>query len=176
MRPFVVALPLLALGALQFLAPACVIPDISTGADAGSSSASSSSSSGAGGGSSSATTTGASCTQVSSSISLCLYISSCPNLILDPKVFPSCGFRIHGDAIDPECLCGNTICPIGAPTSCSEAAADTSGDVTYDSVCEQSVEGHCTALGTGGSSTSSACETCVQNCDNVPSCVEACGC
>jgi hypothetical protein len=175
MRSFVVALPLLALGVVQLLAPACVIPDISTNADAGSSSAASSSNEDAGA-SGAGSTKGASCTQVSSTISLCLYISSCPNLILNPKVFPSCGFRIHGDAIDPECLCGNYICPIGAPTSCSEAAADYSGDVTYDSVCEQSVEGRCTALGTGGSSTSSACETCVQNCDNVPSCVEACGC
>jgi hypothetical protein len=172
MRSFVVALPLFALGVVQFLAPACVIPDISTGADAGSSAAASSSEDA--GASGSSTTKGASCTQVSSTISLCLYISSCPNLILNPQVFPSCGFRIHGDAIDPECLCGNYICPIGSPTSCSEAAADSSGDVNYDSVCEQSVDGHCTALGTGGSS--SACETCVQNCDNVPSCVEACGC
>jgi hypothetical protein len=174
MRSFVVALPLLALGVVQLLAPACVIPDISTGADAGSSSAASSSNEDAGA-SGAATAEGASCTQVSSTISLCLYISSCPNLILNPQVFPNCGFRIHGDAIDPECLCGNTICPIGQPTSCAEAAADSSGDVTYDSVCEQSVEGHCTSLG-GGSSTSSACQTCVQNCDNVPACIDACGC
>src|SRR5208282_4448685 len=107
--------------------PACVVPDIS-GADAGSASPASSGEDAA---AAPATTQGASCTQVSSTISLCLYISSCPNLVLNAQVFPQCGFHIHGDAIDPECLCGNYLCPIGAPTTCAEATADSSGDTTY---------------------------------------------
>ena len=83
-----------------------------------------------------ATVKGASCTQITSSISLCQFISACPNLSLSAQVFPECGFRIHGSAIDPECLCQNQyLCPIGAPTTCAEAATAAGGDTTYDSVC-----------------------------------------
>jgi hypothetical protein len=55
---------------------------------------------------------------------------------------------------------------------------DSSGDVTYDSVCQQALTGGCQDLGTSStsSSTSAACQTCVNACDNVPSCIEACGC
>ena len=85
---------------------------------------------------------GASCTAITANISLCQYISSCPSLALNAQIFPQCGFRIHGDAIDPECLCdGHYLCPIGHSTTCSAAAAAASGDTTYDSVCEQSVTG-----------------------------------
>jgi hypothetical protein len=99
---------------------------------------------------------------------------------LNPRVFPQCGFRIHGDAIDPECLCGTSLCPIGAPANCTQAAQMASGDVTYDSVCQQASVGGCTPLtGSGTSSgggTTSACQTCIANCDNVPACIDACGC
>ena len=45
------------------------------------------------------------------------------SLALTRRCFPQCGFRIHGDAIDPECLCDNQyLCPIGHPTTCAEAA------------------------------------------------------
>ena len=101
--------------------------------------------------------------------------------VLNAQTFPECGFHISGTNIDPECLCdGHYLCPIGHPTSCDQAAAAASGDTTYDSVCEQEVTGGCTDLtagtSSGGSTTTAACQTCVNNCDNVPSCVDACGC
>jgi hypothetical protein len=172
MRALVAFLPLIALAAAPFATQACVIPSISSSSsDAGAAPASSADAGTA------AAVQGASCTAVTSSISLCQFISSCPNLALNPQVFPQCGFRIHGTAIDPECLCGNYLCPIGSPTTCTEAATMASGDTTYDSVCEQSVTGHCLALtASGGSTTSAACQSCITNCDNVPACVDACGC
>jgi hypothetical protein len=173
--PAAFVLPLLA-------APACIVPSISTGSeDAGASATGSD-----GGTSTSATgatptVTGTSCTAITSSISLCQTISSCPTLALSTQVFPECGFRINGTAIDPECLCDSEyLCPIGHPTTCAEAAADSSGDVSYDSVCEQEVSGGCTDLTAGSTSssstTSAACQSCVNACDNVPSCIDACGC
>jgi hypothetical protein len=161
-----------ALGAGMLAAPACVLPSISTGsADAGPATPAAAADAGA------AATEGASCTQVSATIALCQYISSCPSLALSAKVFAQCGFHVHGDAIDPECLCGTSLCPIGHPTTCAEAAALSTGDVNYDSVCEQATVGGCTDLGAAtGTGTSSACQTCVANCDNVPSCIDACGC
>jgi hypothetical protein len=177
--PAVIALlPVVALFVAPLATPACVIPSISQNVDSGTAATAAAS------GDAGATTTvpavqGASCTQITASISICQYISSCPTLVLNPQVFPQCGFRIHGDAIDPECLCGNYLCPIGVPTTCTEAATLASGDTTYDSVCQQSVEGHCTdlsAAGTTGTMSPSACQTCMLNCDNVPACVDACGC
>ena len=154
---------------------ACVLPSISTGAGDAGSSSSSSSSKDAG---SAPPVTGTSCTAVTSTVTLCQTISLCASLTLNPKVFPQCGFRIHGQAIDPECVCGNQLCPIGAPTSCTEAAQATSGDVNYDSVCQEANVGQCTGLNTGSSSggTSTACQTCMANCDNVPTCVDSCPC
>ncbi len=162
--------------------PGCVIPTITQNTDAGASSSSSSSSGGDGGSGSAAAAaaTGTNCTQITSTISLCQTISSCPNLTRNPKTLPQCGFRIHGAAIDPECYCQNQyLCPVGAPTTCTEAAAETTGDVNYDSVCEEAVQGRCTdlsATGGTGSGTSAACQSCVSACDNVPACIEACGC
>ncbi len=158
---------------------ACIIPSISEkDNDAGSSATPASSSDG--GSSAASAVQGASCTAITASISLCQYISACPDLTLNVKVFPECGFRIHGSAIDPECLCENEyLCPIGSPTTCTEAAQAAGGDTTYDSVCEQVGTGGCKDLtaGTGaGSTTSAACQQCVSSCDNVPSCIDACGC
>jgi hypothetical protein len=165
-----------ALALAGIASPACVLPDITQNvADAGASPSSSGDSA-----TTPAAVKGASCTQITSSISLCQFISSCPNLSLNVQVFPQCGFRIHGSAIDPECLCGNQyLCPIGKPTTCAEAATAASGDTNYDSVCAQSTTGGCqdlTATSGGGGATSAACQTCVNNCDNVPSCIDACGC
>lgn len=170
--------------ALLLVGPsACVIPTISQGSDDAGSTSSSSSGEDAGSTSSTTTAQGASCTQITSSISLCEYINLCPNLALNTKVFPECGFRIHGTAIDLECLCENEyLCPIGVnTTTCAEATAAAGGDTTYDSVCEQIATGGCTDLAAGGgstgsSTTNSACQQCISACDNVPSCIDACGC
>jgi hypothetical protein len=177
-RGAIAALVLGALGLALLAAPACVLPSISSGDDAGA--ASSVDAGTAATPTSTPTVKGASCSAITSTISLCEYISSCPSVVLNAKVFPQCGFYIHGTAIDPECLCQNEyLCPIGHPTTCAQALTDSSGDVTYDSVCQQAVTGGCEDLtaGTGaGSTTSTACQTCVSNCDNVPSCIDACGC
>jgi hypothetical protein len=166
-------LPLLA-------APACIVPSISSGSDAGSSEATSSDG-GTSTSTASTTPTGTSCTAITASISLCQTISSCPSLALSTQIFPECGFRINGSAIDPECLCDSEyLCPIGHPATCAEAVTDSSGDVNYDSVCEQEVSGGCTDLTAGSTSssttTSAACQSCVNACDNVPTCLDACGC
>jgi hypothetical protein len=189
MRAFVAllsaCLPVAVALVAPFATPACVVPSPAEN-DAGSSS-SASSGSGEDAGASAASVVGSGCTQLTASISLCASISSCPGLALNAQVFPQCGFRIHGTAIDPECVCGTALCPIGVPTTCAEAAAEASGDTTYDSVCEQSVEGSCLPLNAGssgsggsgassGSGTSTACQQCIQNCDNVPSCIDACNC
>ncbi|HEY2513578.1 MAG TPA: hypothetical protein VGI39_22070, partial [Polyangiaceae bacterium] len=153
----------------------CIVPSISTGAADGGSSSSSSSSDDAG---SPTAVTGTGCAAVTSTVTLCQTISLCPSLTLNAKVFPQCGFRIHDQAIDPECICGNQLCPIGAPTTCTEASQLSSGDVNYDSVCQEANVGQCTSLSTGSSSggTSTACQMCIANCDNVPTCVDGCPC
>ena len=172
--PFAILPRSLALVAALLAGQACVLPDISqNGSDAGAAAPPAGSDAGA-------TVRGASCTAVTASISLCEFISACPTLSLNPQVFPQCGFRIHGSAIDPECLCQSQyLCPVGAPTTCAEAAKAASGDTTYDSVCQQALTGNCQDLGaaTGtGASQSAACQACLKNCDNVPSCIDACGC
>jgi hypothetical protein len=171
---------------------ACIVPSISQNTDAGTAAASSSD---AGATATATAAQGASCTQINATTSLCQFINLCPTLTLNTSVFPQCGFRIHGDAIDPECFCDNEyLCPIGSPTTCAEAATESTGDVTYDSVCQQYLTGHCTDLNaaasagststgstsTGststGSTTTAACQSCLTNCANVPACIEACGC
>jgi len=163
----------LAVGILA--SPACVIPNISQNSEDAGSAPAASEDAGA-----STTVRGATCTQITSSISLCEFISSCPTFSLNTSVFPQCGFRIHGTAIDPECLCQNEyLCPVGHPTTCTEAAQAAGGDTNYDSVCQQVVTGGCQDLtaGTGaGSTTTAACQSCVNSCDNVPSCIDSCGC
>ena len=171
MRVTLAALVSAALLAILLAAPACIIPSIIQNTpDAGATPAASDSGA-------APAVKGASCTAITASISLCEYISSCPSLVL-PAQFTQCGFRINGSALDPECLCdGHYLCPIGHPTTCSQAAAAASGDTTYDSVCQQSVSGGCTDLTAGsGSTTTSACQTCVNACDNVPTCIDSCGC
>lgn len=78
-------------------------------------------------------------------ITLCLGISTCPNLTIDTDVFPGCGFRIHTDptVIDLECACYGQICPIGVATTCDQAAALMTDQSQY-TVCMQGSEGRCT--------------------------------
>ncbi len=59
----------------------------------------------------------------SSGIALCLGISSCPTVRVDPDQFPDCGYRIAGGSIDLECLCGDSLCPMGSAASCLDAKA-----------------------------------------------------
>jgi hypothetical protein len=150
--------------------PACVVPSISTSEDAGATATATSDAA------SSTVVQGASCTAVSASVSLCQYISACPTLTLSTKVFPECGFWIHGSAIDPECFCQNEyLCPIGHPLTCAAAATAAGGDTDYDSVCQQALSGGCQDLATT-TGPSAACQSCITACDNVPACIDACGC
>ena len=91
--------------------------DSGSSADAGSASAAGASSSGG------ASATGTNCgVDPSSGVTLCLGISSCPSVRVDPDQFPDCGYRILGNRIDLECLCGDSLCPMGSAASCLDAA------------------------------------------------------
>lgn len=79
---------------------------------------------------------------------LCSGVSSCPTLVVDGDALPSCGFRIKGGAYDLQCVCGDWLCPIGTPTTCSEAAQLMNG-ATALQVCLQVNENRCVpAVGT----------------------------
>lgn len=80
-------------------------------------------------------------------VTLCLAISTCPDVVIDPDLFPGCGFRIHPtsvDVIDMECACYGQICPIGVATTCAQAATLMQDQSQY-TVCMQVDEGRCTA-------------------------------
>jgi hypothetical protein len=134
---------------------------------------------------------GAGCNvQTSGGVTLCTAISLCPSLSIDPATFSGCGFRIRGDVLDLECECSGFLCPIGAPTTCAEAATLLSQQ-NADSVCSQEGQGTCiqeapaattTTSADGGTTTStmgtsSGCDqTCESECVSDPNCIQACGC
>ena len=82
------------------------------------------------------------------------YISSCPSLVLNAQVFPQCGFRIHGTAIDPECLCQQRVPLPDRPPDHVRARPRRTRAATsnYDSVCQQAVTGGCEDLHRGNRS------------------------
>jgi hypothetical protein len=77
---------------------------------------------------------------------LCLGISACPNLLVDPDLYPGCGFRVHDGSgvLDLECACYGQICPIGIATTCDQAVALMQDQSQY-TVCMQIDEGRCTS-------------------------------
>jgi hypothetical protein len=84
-----------------------------------------------------------------------------------------------------ECICNGTeLCPIGVPTTCTEATQLLTQQQSAVQVCEQVSTGGCISLqdsgsgsGSGGTSTlSSACQTCVSGCGSTPACYQSCGC
>jgi hypothetical protein len=124
--------------------------------------------------------TGAGCVEdPESQVILCAQIDTCPNVTVDPDVYPDCGFRLHdGTALDLECLCAGALCPIGVPTTCDDASR-LLGAQSSLIVCQQVAEGRCVALAGGGSdagSSSSPCSACAAQCGGTPSCFQACGC
>jgi hypothetical protein len=166
MRPILlVCLPLLACAPNQGAGA-------DAGAEAGASAASSSGAQPQGAGCGAESTTGA---------TLCTAISLCPTLQVDHDVYPNCGFRIRGQAIDLECACNGALCPIGAPASCQQAA-QLLQDQTELQVCSQVNEGRCTtptpqASSSSASSSGSTCDrTCAGECGGDPGCVKLCGC
>jgi hypothetical protein len=160
----------LALASAPLLVGACQLPtvgdgDAGTGNDAGAATEAGSTD-----------IVGADCTTVATGVTLCAAVSACPSYELDPRLFPHCGFRIAGSALDLECYCTGILCPIGVATSCADVATLVR-DQTEDTVCAEEGLGLCTSLAgstTGG--TGSCNPTCTDGCGNTPACRQACGC
>jgi hypothetical protein len=111
---------------------------------------------------------------------ICEQVDTCPGVFVDPGAFPDCGFRVRagtgGGGLDLECLCGTALCPIGVPTSCSEAKRLLEGQ-TVLGVCTQQDEGRCVELLPADAGQSSACDrSCADSCAGAPSCIQLCGC
>jgi len=141
----------------------------SAGADAGGSAGT--------GSSGAATATGTNCgVDPSSGIALCLGISTCPSVRVDPDQFPDCGYRIAGRSIDLECLCGDSLCPMGNAASCLDAQALLS-EQSAQAVCAGIAEGRCHDVAQTASRSSAACDKdCRAQCSGVPGCITLCGC
>lgn len=179
---------LLLVGAL--MAPGC--PDLLTGsrADAGGGSghpadAGAGSDAGArsdaGGGSSGGhgATSGTGCaTDPTSGVTLCEAIAQCPGLVVDQGAFPGCGFRMQAaSTYDLECACGDVLCPIGAATSCADAAQLLDQAQSSLSVCQEASSGTCMPLTAGGGGSQGTCDkACESQCAGDPNCIQMCGC
>ncbi|HEY4104103.1 MAG TPA: hypothetical protein VGM44_09435 [Polyangiaceae bacterium] len=127
------------------------------------------------------TATGTSCgTDPGSGITLCLGSSACPAVLVDPDQLPGCGYRISGNVIDLECLCDDSLCPVGSAASCADAKALLQ-DQTSQGVCAQVADGKCTTVSqtpaSAGSNTASNCDKdCRDECSGDPGCLTLCGC
>jgi hypothetical protein len=164
---------------------ACLQLSTGDGTDGGTSVAYSSSSGAASTASSSGSgtaTSGTGCvTDPQSGITLCEFLSNCPSVDVDQGAFPGCGFRLRGPSLyDLECGCGESLCPIGAPTSCATALQLLDQEGSSLEVCQQVSDGTCLPLaGDGGASstTSSSCDKqCESECGGDPDCFQLCGC
>ena len=144
--------------------------DDGSSAQAGSTGAASA---GAGG----AALTGTNCgVDPSSGIALCLGISWCPGVRVDPDQFPECGYRVAGSSIDLECLCGDSLCPMGKAASCRDAQALLS-EQSAQGVCAGVADGLCQVVQRAGQASSSSCDKeCRAQCGGVPGCLSLCGC
>jgi hypothetical protein len=116
----------------------------------------------------------------SSGISLCLGTSSCPTVLVDPDQFPGCGYRIAGNVIDLECLCNDSLCPMGSAASCADAKA-LLADQSAQGVCAGIAEGRCSAVSqsstnSNGNTSSSCDKNCRAECAGDPGCIILCGC
>jgi len=112
----------------------------------------------------------------SSGVALCLGISSCPNVRVDPEQFPDCGYRIAGKTLDLECLCGDSLCPMGNAASCVDAKA-LLFEQSAQEVCAGIAEGRCQSIERTSNAASSTCDRdCRAQCNGVPGCLALCGC
>lgn len=129
---------------------------------------------GSGGG---AATTGSNCgVDPSTGVALCLGISSCPGVRVDPDQFPDCGFHVAGSKIDLECLCGDSLCPMGSAASCLDAKA-LLAEQSAQAVCAGVADGRCQGVQQTSHSSASTCDRdCRAQCSGVPGCVTLCGC
>lgn len=126
--------------------------------------------------------TGAGCgIESGSGIQLCIATSACPTLAVDTQALPHCGFRLKGGSSELVCACGESICSMGAYTTCAQAA-DLLTSQTEAQVCTQLGEGRCSAgtsssSGSGGSSGSPTCDRqCLKDCGSGGGCASICGC
>jgi hypothetical protein len=117
---------------------------------------------------------GAVCNRITETYTLCEDLSTCAGVPIDPVAFPDCGYSIHNDVIDPECLCYGYACPMGAPSTCTDMAALLKSGITEANVCNEVLAGHCRDLGADG--TPSTCQICKWNCDGNQECEWACAC
>jgi hypothetical protein len=158
-----------------FVCAGCL--SLSTGADAGTGSGTGSVAA-TGTSASSAMATGTNCgTDPTGQALLCEQIDLCPGVEVDPGVFPNCGFRLDGASpLDIECVCGDSLCPVGAPQTCAEVTQLLGGQSGLV-VCEQVAEGRCVALGPVDAGTQSSCTpACQTECAGEPGCLSLCGC
>jgi hypothetical protein len=155
--------------------------EIGTGTDAGTDAGAATATTTTGGVTATVTPSGTGCTEdMVTQVTLCEEISTCPGVDVDQGVFPGCGFRIQqgSPALDLECLCDTSLCPIGVPSTCAEATQLLSQQSSI-TVCEQIDENRCVALPTTGTTggTSSTCDkNCESGCAGDPTCVQFCGC
>ena len=168
--------------AMRWLIPILLVSlssclQIGKGGDSDSSSEAASAGSSNAGSSGGAATTGTNCgVDPDSGIALCLGISSCPTVRVDPDQFPDCGYRIAGSAIDLECLCGDSLCPMGKAASCSEAKA-LLFEQSAQGVCAGIAEGRCAVVQQTSHTAASSCDKdCRAQCGGVPGCLTLCGC
>jgi hypothetical protein len=85
-----------------------------------------------------------------------------------------------GATLDLECVCGDSLCPIGVATNCNDAQK-LLGAQSALLVCQQVNDGRCVTLsvdaGNSGGATSTTCDhTCQSECGGDPSCMQICGC
>jgi hypothetical protein len=121
---------------------------------------------------------GTSCFQVpGTETALCEQLDACPGLAVDPGAFPDCGFRVDGDTrLDLECVCDNALCPVGVPTSCTQASQLLAAQSSLI-VCGQLGEGRCVELVPPDAGRTGACDqACASSCAGAPSCIQLCGC
>jgi hypothetical protein len=117
-------------------------------------------------------------TDPNTSATLCLGSTVCPGLLIDTQVFPGCGFRVQGSAVDIECSCSGFLCPLGAAT-CADAQTKLMAE-SYGVVCNQLGAGSCaqgTPAAASASSSGGTCDTtCESECAGEPTCIQLCGC
>jgi hypothetical protein len=157
--------------ALPLVCPGCLGLNTSAGSDGGASMTSSDPGT-------TAAATGTNCaTDITGQVQLCEAIDLCPGVVVDPGVFPNCGYRLDGaSTLDIECVCGGSLCPVGAPQTCAQVSQLLGGQSGLV-VCEQVDEGRCVQLGPVDAGTQSTCTAqCQTECAGEPDCLTACGC
>jgi hypothetical protein len=120
------------------------------------------------------TAKGSDCVDFGSGVVLCTSTSLCPTVGVDHDLYPNCGFRIPATSIDLECVCGDSLCPMGSALSCGQAGQLLTAQAEI-TVCTQASEGRCAKLTT--STPASSCDrSCAAGCVSDPLCLKLCGC